>query len=81
MWLSVEMGLAKVTSSLVCYSSLVKGRFLIILIAIRFVLSDAYTSMTREERESLLHEGLSTSNTLSAFVEIVFDNSGKYSLL
>ncbi|EFI27235.1 hypothetical protein CC1G_15063 [Coprinopsis cinerea okayama7 len=43
--------------------------------AIRFVLSDAYTSMSREERVSLLHEGVSDSATLSAFVEIVFDNS------
>ncbi|KZV98325.1 RecF/RecN/SMC protein [Exidia glandulosa HHB12029] len=42
--------------------------------AIRFVLSDAYTSMAREERASLLHEGVSTAQTLSAFVEIVFDN-------
>ncbi|OBZ68296.1 Chromosome segregation protein sudA [Grifola frondosa] len=33
--------------------------------AIRFVLSDAYTSMSREERQALLHEGL----------EIIFDNS------
>ena len=43
--------------------------------AIRFVLSDAYTSMSREERVSLLHEGVSDAATLSAFVEIVFDNS------
>ncbi|KAJ7109178.1 RecF/RecN/SMC [Mycena epipterygia] len=43
--------------------------------AIRFVLSDAYTSMSREERGSLLHEGVSVTSTLSAFVEIVFDNS------
>ncbi|KZT22156.1 RecF/RecN/SMC protein [Neolentinus lepideus HHB14362 ss-1] len=43
--------------------------------AIRFVLSDAYTSMSREERQSLLHEGISTTTTLSAYVEIVFDNS------
>ncbi|KAL1743691.1 RecF/RecN/SMC [Schizophyllum fasciatum] len=43
--------------------------------AIRFVLSDAYTSMGREERQSLLHEGVSTTTTLSAYVEIVFDNS------
>lgn len=42
--------------------------------AIRFVLSDAYTSMSREDRQSLLHEGLSTSTTLSAYVEIVFSN-------
>ncbi|THU99128.1 RecF/RecN/SMC protein [Dendrothele bispora CBS 962.96] len=43
--------------------------------AIRFVLSDAYTSMSQEERQSLLHEGVSTTTTLSAYVEIVFDNS------
>ncbi|KAI9005213.1 putative chromosome segregation protein SudA [Gaertneriomyces semiglobifer] len=42
--------------------------------AIRFVLSDAYTNMTREERQSLLHEGTGPP-TLSAFVEIVFDNT------
>ncbi|KAJ6546482.1 structural maintenance of chromosome protein 3 [Mycena vulgaris] len=43
--------------------------------AIRFVLSDAYTSMSREERAALLHEGVSVTATLSAYVEIVFDNS------
>ncbi|KAF9973960.1 Structural maintenance of chromosomes protein 3 [Actinomortierella ambigua] len=42
--------------------------------AIRFVLSDAYTNMGRDERESLLHEG-SGEATMSAYVEIVFDNS------
>lgn len=31
--------------------------------------------MSREERQSLLHEGVSVATTLSAFVEIVFDNS------
>jgi structural maintenance of chromosome 3 (chondroitin sulfate proteoglycan 6) len=39
--------------------------------AIRFVLGDAYTSMTREERQSLLHEG----SIISAHVEIVFGNT------
>ncbi|KAI0930349.1 hypothetical protein AcW1_009066 [Taiwanofungus camphoratus] len=43
--------------------------------AIRFVLSDAYTSISREERQALLHEGVSVTTTLSAYVEIVFDNS------
>ncbi|KAJ7593277.1 RecF/RecN/SMC [Mycena floridula] len=43
--------------------------------AIRFVLSDAYTSMGREDRQALLHEGTGTTSTLSAFVEITFDNS------
>lgn len=31
--------------------------------------------MSREERQALLHEGVSTQSTLSAFVEIIFDNS------
>lgn len=43
--------------------------------AIRFVLSDAYTHMTREERQSLIHEGSGT--VMSAYVEIVFDNADR----
>ncbi|BGP23932.1 Structural maintenance of chromosomes protein 3 [Rhodotorula toruloides] len=45
--------------------------------AIRFVLSDAYTSLSREERQALLHEGGGGPGgaTMSAFVEIEFDNS------
>ncbi|KAH9900564.1 condensin complex component SMC3 [Xylariomycetidae sp. FL2044] len=42
--------------------------------AIRFVLSDAYTAMSREERQALLHEG-SGSAVMSAYVEVIFDNS------
>ncbi|KAJ2678870.1 Structural maintenance of chromosomes protein 3 [Coemansia spiralis] len=42
--------------------------------AVRFVLSDAYTNLGREERQALLHEGTGPT-TMSAFVEIVFDNS------
>ncbi|KAI8799563.1 RecF/RecN/SMC protein [Cladochytrium replicatum] len=42
--------------------------------AIRFVLGDAYSSMTRETRQSLLHEGTGPA-TLSAYVEVTFDNS------
>ena len=44
--------------------------------AIRFVLSDAYTNMNREERQALLHEG-SGSAVMSAYVEIIFDNTDK----
>ncbi|KAG7290801.1 hypothetical protein NEMBOFW57_000805 [Staphylotrichum longicolle] len=44
--------------------------------AIRFVLSDAYTNMSREERQALLHEG-SGSAVMSAYVEIIFDNQDK----
>ncbi|ORY69792.1 RecF/RecN/SMC [Pseudomassariella vexata] len=42
--------------------------------AIRFVLSDAYTQLGREERQALLHEG-SGSAVMSAYVEVIFDNS------
>ncbi|KAG4304555.1 hypothetical protein PORY_001948, partial [Pneumocystis oryctolagi] len=42
--------------------------------AIRFVLSDEYTHMGREERQALLHEG-SGQSVMSAYVEIVFDNT------
>ncbi|KAJ9091426.1 hypothetical protein QFC21_007216 [Naganishia friedmannii] len=43
--------------------------------AIRFVLGDAYEKMSREERAGLLHEGTGKTTTLSAYVELVFDNS------
>uniref|UniRef100_A0A6U4NQC6 Structural maintenance of chromosomes protein n=2 Tax=Hemiselmis andersenii TaxID=464988 RepID=A0A6U4NQC6_HEMAN len=42
--------------------------------ALRFVLSDAYTNMRPEERAKLLNEGAGAS-LVSAYVEIVFDNS------
>ncbi|AOA62269.1 Multiprotein cohesin complex subunit [Komagataella phaffii CBS 7435] len=43
--------------------------------AIRFVLSDDYTHMTRSQRQSLIHEGSGT--VMSAYVEIVFDNTDR----
>lgn len=43
--------------------------------AIRFVLSDAYTHMSREERQSLIHEGSGT--VMSAYVEVVFANEDR----
>jgi len=42
--------------------------------AIRFVLGDAYNQMGREARQALLHEGTGPA-VMSAFVEIIFDNS------
>ncbi|KAG8531410.1 uncharacterized protein KY384_003039 [Bacidia gigantensis] len=42
--------------------------------AIRFVLGDAYTQMGREERNALLHVSTGAA-VMSAFVEIIFDNS------
>ncbi|KAJ9131682.1 Structural maintenance of chromosomes protein [Pleurostoma richardsiae] len=41
--------------------------------AIRFVLSDSYNNLSREERVSLLHEG-SGSAVNTAYVEVIFDN-------
>ncbi|SCV71055.1 BQ2448_3817 [Microbotryum intermedium] len=47
--------------------------------AIRFVLSDAYTSLSREERQTLLHDGSNGGAgggaTMSAFVEVEFNNA------
>lgn len=42
--------------------------------AVRFVLGDDYHSLSREERQALLHEG-SGSAVMSAYVEVCFDNS------
>jgi len=42
--------------------------------AIRFVLSDMFSNMRGEDRQSLLHEGAGAS-LLNAYVEIIFDNS------
>ena len=42
--------------------------------AVRFVLGDAHASLSREERESLLYDTTASSATVSAFVEIEFDN-------
>ncbi|KAF2858008.1 putative chromosome segregation protein SudA [Piedraia hortae CBS 480.64] len=42
--------------------------------AIQFVLSDKYVMMGREERQALLHEG-SGAAMMSAYVEVIFDNS------
>ncbi|KAF2003975.1 RecF/RecN/SMC protein [Amniculicola lignicola CBS 123094] len=43
--------------------------------AVRFVLGDEYTNMSRESRQGLLHEG-SGSAVMSAYVEVTFDNTG-----
>lgn len=42
--------------------------------AVRFVLSDTFANLRAEDRIALLHEGAGAS-VLSAYVEIVFDNS------
>ncbi|CAN6675088.1 structural maintenance of chromosomes protein 3 [Trichomonascus vanleenenianus] len=42
--------------------------------AIRFVLGDAYKSLGKEDRSQLLHDGAG-NQVMTAYVEIVFDNS------
>eukprot|EP00887_Chlorella_sp_A99_P005387 scaffold1.g5387.t1 len=42
--------------------------------AIRFVLNDLFTTERKEERQKLLHEGAGHA-VMSAYVEVVFDNS------
>ncbi|EFN59380.1 hypothetical protein CHLNCDRAFT_13527, partial [Chlorella variabilis] len=42
--------------------------------AIRFVLDDLFSSLSTEDRRALLHESVG-HHVLSAYVEIVFDNS------
>ena len=69
------MEVERVTSLQVSHLTRPRGYCSRMCSAIRFVLSDAYTAMSREERQSLLHEGVSVTTTLSAYVEIVFDNS------
>jgi structural maintenance of chromosome 3 (chondroitin sulfate proteoglycan 6) len=49
----------------------VKANDLWLVPAIRFVLNDAYTSMGKEERQSLLHEGVSATTTLSAWGALI----------
>lgn len=42
--------------------------------AIQFVLSDEFTHLRPEQRQALLHEGTG-ARVISAYVEIIFDNS------
>ncbi|AMD19320.1 HBR419Wp [Eremothecium sinecaudum] len=47
--------------------------------AIRFVLSDDYTNLKREERRSLIYQG--TSSVMSGYVEIIFQDFENRTLL
>ena len=47
--------------------------------AIQFVLSDEYSHLRPEQRQALLHEGTGP-RVISAYVEIIFDNSGTISM-
>ena len=48
--------------------------FLFIFTAIQFVLSDEFSHLRAEQRQALLHEGTGP-RVISAFVEIIFDNT------
>lgn len=58
---------------LVCYLHNKQSLFFHSL-AIQFVLSDEFTHLRPEQRQALLHEGTG-ARVMSAYVEIVFDNS------
>lgn len=47
---------------------------LLSFIAIQFVLSDEFSHLRPEQRQALLHEGTGP-RVVSAYVEIIFDNS------
>ena len=77
MCVCVRLSLSLSLSVCVCvYVSLLAPRPLVcgMQTAIRFVLSDENTILRAEERQKLLHEG-SGHAVMTAFVEIVFDNS------
>ena len=67
LWLG-GTGAGRVISSLVRVLGIFprQGTYVMYL-AIRFVLSDAYTAMAKEERQALLHEGVSVAQTMSAY--------------
>lgn len=47
---------------------------IVLTLAIQFVLSDEFSHLRPEQRQALLHEGTGP-RVVSAFVEIIFDNS------
>lgn len=49
--------------------------------AITFVLSEEFGRLSPEQRQSLIYEGAGAGRIMSAFVEIIFDNSDKRLLI
>lgn len=79
MLLLEEMVRVKVISFMVSWAGIFFLEFFFIsfsflFLAIQFVLSDEFTHMRPEQRQALLHEGAGT-RTMSAYVEIIFDNT------
>ena len=56
------------------YLEAVKIIYWFVFLAIQFVLSDEFSHLRPEQRQALLHEGTGP-RVISAFVEIIFDNS------
>lgn len=48
-------------------------KYILLIIAIQFVLSDEFSHLRPEQRQALLHEGTGP-RVVSAYVEIIFDN-------
>lgn len=72
-----EMARARVTFLMVTDSTtemVLNTDFFCTLIAIQFVLSDEYTHLNAQQRQSLLHEG-NGPKMINAYVEIILDNS------
>ena len=58
----------------ICVKIVFSKFFCIFFAAIQFVLSDEFSHLRPEQRQALLHEGTGP-RVISAFVEIIFDNS------
>lgn len=56
------------------FKNLSQNLYIIDFSAIQFVLSDEFTHLRPEQRQALLHEGTG-ARVMSAYVEIIFDNS------
>lgn len=54
----------------------IKKIFIAIFLAIQFVLSDEFWHIRTEDRQALLHESTGP-RVISAYVEIIFDNSDR----
>jgi len=71
------MDLEKAISSMVNYLpniELIIIYYILLILAIQFVLSDEFSHLRPEQRQALLHEGTGP-RVVTAYVEIIFDNT------
>lgn len=70
--------LEKAISFMVNYLSnidnLIIIEYILLILAIQFVLSDEFSHLRPEQRQALLHEGTGP-RVVTAYVEIIFDNT------